>query len=44
MASVIIEVVNSIPKVEYQKTFSKLLERMRLCIEAQVEYFEHLIK
>ena len=35
MASVITEVVNSIPKDEYQKTFSKLLERMRLCIETQ---------
>ncbi len=41
MASVITKVVN---KVEYQKTFSKLLERMKLCIEAQGEYFEHLMK
>jgi hypothetical protein len=35
--------VNSIPKEEYQKTFQKWIERMKLCIEHQGDYFEHLM-
>ena len=33
LKSEIVEIVNSIPKSEWKKTFDKLLERMRLCIE-----------
>lgn len=40
----ITEVLNKIPKEEYAKTFSKWLERMRLCIKNKGDYFEHLIK
>lgn len=38
------EIVNSIPKDEYNKTFIKWKERMELCIKNQGNYFEHLIK
>ena len=44
MKSVITEILASIPKEEYLKTFSKLIERMRLCVENKGDYFEHLIK
>lgn len=40
----ITEILNSIPKEEYQKTFQKWIERMKLCIENQGDYFEHKIK
>lgn len=39
----ITEVLESIPKEEYLKTFQKYLERMQLCITNRGEYFEHLI-
>lgn len=40
----IADIINNIPENEYKKTFNKLIERMRLCIENKGEYFEHLIK
>jgi transposase len=40
----ITEIVESIPKEEWLKTFQKYLERMQLCIDNKGEYFEHLIK
>lgn len=40
----ITELISSIPKNEYQKTFNKWVERMRLCIKYEGDYFEHLIK
>ena len=40
----ITEILMSIPKEEYRKTFEKYLERMQLCINNKGEYFEHLIK
>ncbi|CAF1194271.1 unnamed protein product [Didymodactylos carnosus] len=36
--------VNNIPEKEFKKTFDKLLERMKLCINNNGDYFEHLIK
>ena len=33
-----------IPTNEYQKTFQKWIDRMKLCITNQGEYFEHLIR
>ena len=39
----ITEILENIPKEEYQKTFNKWLERMELCIKKQGNYFEHLI-
>jgi len=39
----ITEILENIPKEEYQKTFNKWLERMELCIQNQGHYFEHLI-
>ncbi|CAF1395072.1 unnamed protein product [Adineta steineri] len=33
----------SIPIHEYQKTFQKWIERMKLCIEHHGDYFEHLL-
>ena len=35
--------LNSIPMGEYQKTFHKWIERMKLCIEHHGDYFEHLV-
>lgn len=35
--------LNSIPIDEYQKTFHKWIERMKLCIEHTGDYFEHLM-
>ena len=43
LAKQITEIVNSIPKEEYEKTFQKWLERMKLCIKNKGDYFEHLI-
>jgi hypothetical protein len=40
----ITEIITSIPKFEYQKTFNKWAERIRLCIKNEGDYFEHLIK
>jgi len=38
------KIVFSIPEKEYKKTFERLIERMRLCIENNGNYFEHLIQ
>lgn len=35
--------LDSIPIEEYQKTFHKWIERMKLCVEHQGNYFEHLM-
>ena len=35
--------LNSIPSQEYQKTFEEGIERMKLCIEHQRKYVEHLL-
>ena len=40
----ITDIVNSIPKNKYKKTFEKWKERMELCIKYKGDYFEHLIK
>jgi len=38
------KVVFNIPTEEYRKTFNKMIERIRLCIKNNGDYFEHLIK
>ncbi len=38
------EILKSIPAKEYLKTFENYKERMRLCVTAEGDYFEHLIK
>ncbi len=43
LARAITKELNSIPIHEYQKTFQKWIERMRLCIEHHGDYFEHLL-
>ena len=43
LASAITKVLNSIPVYEYQKTFQKWIQRMKLCIEHRGDYFEHLM-
>lgn len=40
----IAEFMYSLVEEEYRKTFDKLMERMQLCVDNQVDYFEHLIK
>ncbi len=40
----ITEIITSIPKFEYQRTFNKWVERMGLCIKYKGDYYEHLIK
>ena len=40
----ITEILSTIPKCEYHKTFEKWIERMKLCIKYKGDYFEHLIK
>ena len=42
LASQIVEILDSIPKSEYKKTFDKWVERMRLCIKHKGDYFEHI--
>ena len=44
LAEAVCEVVHNIPEQEFRKTFDKLLERMKLCINNNGDYFEHLIK
>jgi len=41
---VVSNIVENIPEKEFKKTFSRLLERMQLCIDNKGEYFEHLLK
>ena len=43
LAKAIANELNSIPIQEYQKTFHKWIERMRLCVEYEGDYFEHLM-
>jgi histone-lysine N-methyltransferase SETMAR len=43
LAKAISKELNSIPRQEYQKTFKKWIERMKLCIEHRGDYFEHLL-
>ena len=38
------KILESIPAKEFLKTFEKYIERMRLCVTAEGDYFEHLIK
>ena len=38
------KILESIPAKEFLKTFEKYIERMRLCVTAERDYFEHLIK
>ncbi len=40
LAKAIAKELNSIPLQEYQKTFKKWIERMKLCIEHRGDYFE----
>ncbi len=40
----ITNILMSISQTEYHRAFEKYLERMRLCVENEGEYFEHLIK
>jgi histone-lysine N-methyltransferase SETMAR len=44
LKSQITEVLLSLPREEYLKTFKKWVERMKLCIDNRGEYFEHLKK
>ncbi|CAF2997199.1 unnamed protein product [Rotaria sp. Silwood2] len=43
LAKAIAKELNSIHIQEYQKTFQKWIERMKLCIEHRGDYFEHLL-
>jgi len=38
------QILKSIPRQEYFKTFVRYIDRMRLCITAEGDYFEQLIK
>ena len=44
LVQAVCKVVHTIPETEFRKTFDKLLERMKLCINNNGDYFEHLIK
>ncbi|CAF1418374.1 unnamed protein product [Adineta ricciae] len=43
LATAVTKELNSIPVNEYQKTFQKWIQRMKLCIEHRGDYFEHLM-
>ncbi|CAF1311248.1 unnamed protein product, partial [Adineta ricciae] len=43
LATALTKELNSIPVYEYQKTFQKWIQRMKLCIEHRGDYFEHLM-
>jgi len=43
LKSRITEVLGNFLTKEYLKNFQKYLERMQLCINGRVDYFEHLI-
>ncbi len=43
LAKAITKALNSIPIHEYQKTFHKWVERIKLCIEHHGDYSEHLL-
>jgi len=38
------QILQSIPRKEYFKTFVCYIDRMRVCVTAEGDYFEHLIK
>ena len=42
LSKAITKELNAVPIEEYRKTFEKWIERMKLCIEHQANYFEHL--
>lgn len=44
LKSEITEILNSIPKEEYLKALKHYIERLKLCIKAEGDYFEHLMK
>ena len=44
LTEAVCKIVQNIPEEEFRKTFDKLLERMKLCINNNGDYFEHLIK
>jgi len=39
----ITKIVSSIPKIEWEYTFNKWIERMRMCIKYKGDYFEHVL-
>jgi len=43
LARAVTKDLTSIPIDEYQKTFHKWIERMKLCVEHDGDYFEHLM-
>ena len=43
LARAITKELHSIPIEEYQKTFQKWVETMKLCIQHRGDYFEHLM-
>ncbi len=40
----VVEFMYSLNKDEYRKTFNKWIQRMRLCVDNEGSYFEHLMK
>ena len=40
----VIEFMHSLDRKEYKKTFDKWIGRMKLCVNNQGDYFEHLMK
>lgn len=38
------KIVFNIPRQEYKKAFNKLIERMKLCIKNNGDYFKHLVE
>ena len=40
----ITELMYSLDKEKYRKTFDKWMERMQFCVDNQSDYFEHLMK
>ncbi|CAF1129943.1 unnamed protein product [Rotaria sp. Silwood1] len=43
LAKALSKELNSIPIHQYQKTFQKWIQKMKLCIEHHGDYFEHLL-
>jgi hypothetical protein len=44
LAKSVTKILHKIPHNEYIKTFDKYLERLKMCIDAEEEYFEHNMK
>ncbi len=40
----VMDFMYSVDKKEYKKTFDKWIERMKLCVNNEGDYFEHLMK